>query len=160
MSIAQETVRETVRPTSRDPVARAHNTHHRCAGQETPPQCTLGYAAPELVIAHEERRPVTATAALDVWALGVMVFEAFARRPAVATGARVEGCRRLARGAERYPWEEPEQARAFGGSRARELVELCLARDAAKRPSAALLVERIRAISHRTGSSDDNLREA
>ena len=120
------------------------------AGKETPPQCTLGYAAPEVIKAFDAKSSVTSAAAQDVWALGVMVFEAFTRKPAVDPFGGVEGCVALARGEKQYPWEAEEQAKAFGGSRARQLVESCLARDAGERPTAAALVNAISMISNRT----------
>ena len=55
-------------------------TLYPLAGERMPPQCTLGYAAPEVVIAYDEKRNVVATAALDVWGLGVIIFEAFTRQ--------------------------------------------------------------------------------
>ena len=123
------------------------------AGEETPPQCTLGYAAPEVIIAYDNKQRVAAAPAQDVWALGVMVFEAFTRKPAVDPFRGAEGCKQLARGEAKYPWEEGEQDQEFGGSRARRLVESCLARDPEQRPTAAALVEAIRLISNHTETS-------
>ena len=113
-------------------------------------QCTLGYAAPEVVIAYDNKRPVTAAAACDVWALGVMVFEAFTRKPAVDPFGGAEGAKKLARGELRYPWEAGELDETFGGGRVRRVVEACLARDPAARPTAAALVHNISLISSHT----------
>ena len=120
------------------------------AGKETPPQCTLGYAAPEVIKAFDDKSRIMSAAAQDVWALGVMVFEAFTRKPAVDPFGGVEGCVALARGEKQYPWEAAEQAQAFGGSRARQLVESCLERDPEQRPTAAALVNAITMISDKT----------
>ena len=125
------------------------------AGKEAPAQCTLGYAAPEVIRAFDDKALVTVDPAQDVWALGVMVFEAFTRKPAVDPFGGVEGCVALARGDKQYPWEAEEQAKAFGGSRARQLVESCLAREPEKRPSAAALVDAINMISNRTEAAQD-----
>ena len=119
-------------------------------GQEMLVACTMGYAAPEVVIAYDDQRRVTAAAACDVWALGVMVFEALTRTPAVDPFQGVEGAKKLARGELRYPWEGEELDRTFGGSRARRVVEACLARDPAARPTAAALVQSISLISTHT----------
>ena len=101
-----------------------------------------------MVIGFHEQRAVPAAPSQDVWALGVMVFEALTRRPAVDPFGGAEGCKKLARGEAQYPWEGGEQDREFGGSRARQLVESCLARDPERRPAAAALVEAIRMISN------------
>lgn len=124
-----------------------------CAGEEAAPQCTLRYAAPEVVIAFANKRTVTASPAQDVWALGVMVFEAFTRTPAVDPLGGVDGCTALARGEALYPWEGNVDDEEFSGSRARQLVESCLTRDPADRPTAAALVEAIRLFSNRAGAS-------
>ena len=117
-----------------------------------PPQCTLGYAAPEVIVAYERKEEVIADAASDIWALGVMVFEAFTRKPAVDPFGGAEGAKKLARGELKYPWEEAELDKAFGGSRARLVVQSCLARDSAARPTAARLVQGISHISNHTDS--------
>ena len=103
-------------------------------------------------MAHEDKRPVTADAACDVWALGVMVFEAFTRQPGVDPLGGADGAKKLARGELSYPWEAEELDKAFGGSRARRVVESCLARDPAARPTAAALVQSISLISNHTES--------
>lgn len=110
-------------------------------------QCTLGYAAPEVVRAHYAHQPLAALPSQDVWALGVMTYEAFAREPAVDPWAVRGHCADLAGGAASYPWEAGAPASAFGGSRARDLVERCLARDPRRRPTAAALVQSLRLIS-------------
>lgn len=133
---------------------RASVLHHlvHCAGQEAPPQCTLGYAAPEVVIAFDERRSIVTDPACDIWALGVMVFEAYTRSHAVDPLAGVKGAVQLARNEASYPWEAEEVEDTFGGSRGRRVVEACLARDTAQRPSAEALVEAIGRISKRTAN--------
>ena len=103
-----------------------------------------------MIIAYNDKRPITADAACDVWALGVMVFEAFTRQPAVDLFGGADGTLKLARGELAYPWEAAELDKAFGGSRARRVVEACLARDPAARPTAAALARSITLISNNT----------
>ena len=117
-----------------------------------PPACTPSYAAPETAVAFAEKRLERVTPAVDVFALGVVVFECFTGSHAISPLSGPDSCVQLARGERRYPWEELPQSqdRAFGGSRARKVVEACLERDADKRPSAEALVEAIRLITNRT----------
>lgn len=106
-------------------------------------------------MAWHEKRNVTATAAQDIWALGVMVFEAFSREAAVDPFGGPRMCVRLAQGEEQYPWEGPRKIRSFTDSRAHELVKACLDRDPEERPTAVTLVQRMRAITHRTPTLTD-----
>ena len=129
---------------------------HVCAraGDDAPPQCTLGYAAPEVILAFNDKRSVAVTPAQDVWALGVMVFEALTRQPAVDPFGRVPGCLALARGERAYPWEASgAQGGGFRRSRVWQLVAPCLARDPAERPSAAAVVDAVRAFCNRTAAA-------
>jgi len=57
-------------------------------GRPVPLNFTLPYAAPEVVAAwNGGRTSITATHALDAWALGVVVFEMLTGRPAFADEA-------------------------------------------------------------------------
>ena len=134
----------------RTPHASSEPPLRAFVGTEARPQCTLSYAAPEVILGFDEKRNVTAEPAQDIWALGVMVFEAFTRQAAVDPLCGVGGCTALARGDKLYPWEAQDQENEFGGSRARKLVESCLARDPEQRPTAQTLVESIRLIGNRT----------
>ena len=86
---------------------------------------------------------VTVAPAHDIWALGVMAFEALTGRRAVGSLEQLFQC---ARGERPYPWdasmlsEAPERWRK---SRLRPLIEPCLAHDAAQRPAAAEIVARV-----------------
>lgn len=111
------------------------------------PSCTLGYAAPELIVAFDEKSAVVAEAARDVWSLGVMVFEALTRTPAVDPFSGIEGCKALAYGKRLYPWEAHIEHEEYNSSCVRELVEACLTRIPAQRPTAATLVEALQLIS-------------
>lgn len=106
-------------------------------------------------MAFENNIKVTTATPQDVWALGVMVFEAFTRMPAVDPLGGAKGCSALARGEQLYPWESQAQGGAFDNSRARKLVESCLARDPAARPTAAALVGAISMIIDKTRTASE-----
>lgn len=132
-----------------------------CAGEELSAACTLGYAAPEVVRALAEGRRVEIAGAHDVWALGVMVFEAFTGGPAIAPTSGRQHVIDLANGHTSYLWEcltenesantaevcrvseglSTEQASAFLRSKARGAVVACLQREPEECPSAAQLLE-------------------
>jgi serine/threonine protein kinase len=115
-----------------------------------PPQCSLGYAAPEVIVAFSERKDLQSSAAMDIWALGVIVYEALTRQAAVDPFGGVNFCLELAQGESKYPWEDGEQAFEFRGSRARKVVEACLHRDPERRVAASDIVGSFRMISNRT----------
>jgi serine/threonine protein kinase len=123
------------------------------AGKMVPPQCSLGYAAPEVVLAFSERKDIKASAAMDIWSLGVMVYEALTQQPAVDPFGGVDFCCELARGEAEFPWEEGDQDDKFQGSRARKLVEACLARNPESRATAASLVASISNLSKHSAAS-------
>ena len=100
-----------------------------------------------MVVAFDEKRKVEAAPAQDVWALGVMVYEAFTRNPGVDPFGGANGAKQLARGELQYPWEAAELEWPFGGVRAQRAVLSCLARNPTVRPTAAALVESISRIS-------------
>lgn len=111
----------------------------RCAGQKDPPQCTLGYAAPEVVNAWHARQSIAAAPTHDIWALGAMAFEALTRVPAVDPAAGDAGCVALARGSAQYPWERGDFLHYLGGERAAPAVRSCLERAPGGRPRASEL---------------------
>ena len=124
-----------------------------CAGDTTFPCCTILYAPPEVVLAYEARDKAAVAPAHDVWSLGVMVYETITRAPAFARrGLKLASVFACARGDECYAWERPlgEQPPAWRNSRLREVVLLCLARDAAARPSAEELKTNIWRMGSRT----------
>ena len=122
-----------------------------CAGDYMRPSCTLAYAPPEVAAAMRERTLVRVDAAHDVWALGQMAFEAIVgaetrhfRSPSPSPSGSP-----ASRGAPRVlPWELPAEAQpaAWRESRLRTIVEPCLHRDPALRPSAAQLLARLHAL--------------
>ena len=85
----------------------------------------------------------------DIWALGLMAYEAIVQRPTLTMMADCFDC---AFGRQKYPWELPsaEQPRAWRHSRLRALLLPCLARDAAQRPSASRLLERLQRMGQST----------
>ena len=90
-----------------------------------------------MVDAYTSGQTVTVAAAADIWALGVMAFEALVGFRAVETTAHVFLC---ASGGQPYPWDEAELPAAperWRKSRLRPVIEQCLTRDAAARPTAA-----------------------
>ena len=50
-------------------------------GKECVPACTVRYAPPEVALAALERKPLRITAAVDVWALGVILYTLFTAKP-------------------------------------------------------------------------------
>jgi serine/threonine protein kinase len=118
------------------------------AGTDVQPLCTLAYAPPEVVMALESRTNITAEPAHDVWALGVIAFESFSRISLLSKlGANRAMCLKLAQGEEKYPWEEIQIESEYRDSRVRSVVEACLARDAAMRPSAEEVCRAIKQFS-------------
>jgi serine/threonine protein kinase len=80
------------------------------------------------------------SASQDVWALGVMAYEAIVQvSPTLCTMEDVFEC---AHGHRPYPWELPtaEQPRVWRTSRLRALVAPCLSRDPTARPTSAALL--------------------
>ena len=107
-------------------------------------RCTLAYASPEVIRAYIDDTHVVVHPSADVWALGVMAFEVLSGRRAVQSSSELQA---VVSGKQRYPWEV--QAAADTGEepwrklRLWALVEACLARDPAARPTAATVVQRL-----------------
>ena len=120
------------------------------AGDVLWPRCTLAYAPPEVALAVDANRDITIATEHDMWALGVMAFEAVVKRQALTTLADVQKC---ARGAAPYPWELPpdHQPPAWRQSRLRGVITPCVARDPRARPTAAGLLAAV----ERIGQTED-----
>ena len=105
------------------------------AGTHTSPKCTPRWAPPEVVLAMLQHRYITVQPSHDMFALGVVVWEAVTQKPAFASRDMCYAC---TVGDALYPWERDvrQQPEAWQQSRLAELVMPCLARSAAQRPSA------------------------
>ena len=96
----------------------------------------MAYAPPEVVAAYRCEGTVTVAASHDIWALGVMAFEALTGGRALGSLEQLLAC---ARGDEAYPWDASKLADAperWRRSRLRPLIEPCLAHDPSQRPAA------------------------
>jgi serine/threonine protein kinase len=113
------------------------------------PLCTLAYAPPEVVKSLDgPRSDVVADPAHDVWSLGAIAFEAFTRVSIVSVFmSGRQKCSDMAHGKDVYPWEQAQMEGDYRDSRVRSVVEACLSRDPAKRPSAAEVCSEIRQFS-------------
>jgi serine/threonine protein kinase len=69
------------------------------------PQFTPAYAAPEVLLAYEQKFPFAADPSQDIWAVGVMLYEALTCSKAAPPGTSTAGYLELARGDRAYPWE-------------------------------------------------------
>ena len=109
-----------------------------CAGHQVWPTCTLPYAPPEVAHAAWASERVTVHPSHDIWALGVIAYEAITRSRALTSQAQIAQC---ACHLAPYPWEHPpaQQPATWQQSRLQTVLAPCLARDPAARPSAAEL---------------------
>ena len=94
---------------------------------------TLAYVAPERLLGQ------TATAAADVWAVGVMLWEALAGRHPFRTESGPETSRRIQAGAPRLETVRPDLPASL-----RDAIDQALVLNPARRPSAGKLAEDLR----------------
>eukprot|EP00892_Ulva_mutabilis_P004406 jgi/Ulvmu1/2337/UM013_0185.1 len=117
-------------------------------GRPAPLNCTPPYAPPEVVAAwNGGRMSVTATHALDAWALGVVVFEMLTGRPPLDTAlGSIDAVREALLGEAPLPWERlsPEDRRRLGPCKGPVL--LLLQRDPLMRPSLDLFYHKCNAL--------------
>jgi serine/threonine-protein kinase len=99
---------------------------------------TLAYIAPERLAGQ------TATAAADVWAVGVMLWEALAGRHPFWQSSLLETARAIERGAEPLATMRPDLPRPLLAA-----VDRALDLDPARRPSAAALADVLRAVGRK-----------
>ena len=85
----------------------------------------------------------------DIWALGIIGFESVVGRVTLTTVGEMGDC---ASGRKSYPWElAPElQPPVWRQSRLRNLLLPCLAREPARRPTAAQFVAAAARMGHAT----------
>jgi serine/threonine protein kinase len=101
-------------------------------------QCSLGYAPPEILRAFACKQPTAAHPSHDIWSLGVVVFEALTDTQAIPPFVNsAEVLAAAEAGNVEYPWERRPPLAQFARSKVRPIVEACLRRDPALRPSAA-----------------------
>jgi serine/threonine protein kinase len=105
--------------------------------------CTLRYAPPEAINAHTAGTNIIVDPSLDMWAIGVIVFESLTKSRAFQVHGGVEEAYECAEGAKLYPWERPveELPAQWRRSRACSLFLQCLERDPAARPTAEQLLQ-------------------
>ena len=113
-------------------------THAAAAGETAPLAYSLHYAAPETIAAAQRNeRSVTASAAVDMWSLGVMAFELLTSSrafPPMADDVVPVHDRLL--GHAPLPWEGPGSGARIAQLRGlRRSVLQCLSRDPAERPT-------------------------
>jgi serine/threonine protein kinase len=125
------------------------------AGTECRVSCTLAYAAPEAINAHSDRTELTVHPSLDMWAIGVILYECLSGRPAFTFPGMIEEVFQCARGELPYPWERPslELPEGWRKSKARSFFQTCLSREPAARPSAKQLLASMRKLSSSTYTS-------
>jgi serine/threonine protein kinase len=115
----------------------------RCAGDEAPVSFTLGYAAPEVISAHEAgaKRMVRERDA-DVWALGVIAFEMLTGERAFANVTTRQAVVDSIVGRLPLPWEGDRSGKLLRklGVFKRNVLD-CLQRDPALRPPIAAVVQ-------------------
>ena len=121
-------------------------------GEVSFPRCTPVYAPPEVLRALEAKEHIPVHASQDIWALGVMVYEAITNTGPRDRFARPSDAFACASGARPWPWDLPaEQLHpAWRRSRLRAIAQPCLNPDAAQRPSAQGISDGILKLSSAT----------
>ena len=114
------------------------------AGEEASKQCSLAYAAPEVLRSYAARKPIAADPAVDIWALGVVAYEALTDSVVFPPSARAsrDACA-AAHSSAPYPWESGRRDKQLSQCNLCEVVVACLARDPSARPSARELLAHI-----------------
>jgi serine/threonine protein kinase len=106
------------------------------AGKDADLSLTLSYGAPEVMASYEARqRTHVATAAADVWALGVIAFELLTGEPVFPAMATQSEISSAILGRAEMPWEGPRRSELLRRLRVFKANVLeCLERDPEKRP--------------------------
>jgi serine/threonine protein kinase len=92
------------------------------------------------------KREILADPSQDIWALGVVAYECLTHSAAFPVFCTREDIDAAAQGTCPYPWEADKRSMLFVKSKARPLIEACLSRSAARRPTAQQLLARIDAL--------------
>ena len=122
------------------------------AGERRAVSCTLPYAPPEAVNAHFGAREIKVSPALDIWAIGVIVYESLTGTQTFGNSASLAALQLCSTGEELYPWERElaAQPEPWRRARCRGVFEACLSREPAKRPSALGLLRHLHRMDHMT----------
>ena len=117
-------------------------------------RCTPLYAAPEVLRAFDAEEKITVQPSQDIWALGVMLYEIITQGPTFPPGTQASALYECASGRQQYPWEADAALSdaQWRRSRLRGVASLCLARDAAQRPSAREISQKLAQMSSATTS--------
>jgi serine/threonine protein kinase len=121
--------------------------------------CSLGYAPPEAVNANAAKSELVVEPSLDMWAIGVIVYECLAGCRAFDRVCGVREVQECAKGSELYPWERPlqELPRGWRKSLARNVFQGCLSRDPAARPTATDVQQYLFKLCNTSTRSTDGL---
>ena len=122
------------------------------AGEMASFQFTPCYAAPEVLQAYVNKEQIPVHPSVDIWALGVIVYEVLTGAPALQTCKNVEEVIAHAAGEKAYPWEAAANA-DFDQSNVRHLIRECLRRNPELRPTAAQLRAAVDAMGRSDGGS-------
>ena len=92
---------------------------------------------------------IVVEAAHDIWALGVMAFEAIVQSQTLESLGDI---RRCAEGKQAYPWELPaeQQSISWRQSKLRGVVMPCLSRESVARPSALEVLDSVAQLGRAT----------
>jgi serine/threonine protein kinase len=110
----------------------------------------VAYAPPEVIIAYTEGAELVVEPSIDIWSVGIVVFECLVRGPVFPPFGDRQTKVNCALGVELYPWELPSVSaqKAWKTSRARSLFESCLSRDPGARPTAREMLQGLHKISN------------
>ena len=107
-------------------------------------QFTRAYAAPEVLQSYAARKPIATDPAQDIWALGVVAYEALTDCVVFPPSARASrDAYAAAHSSAPYPWESGRRDKQLSQCNLCEVVGACLARDPSARPSAQDLLAHI-----------------
>jgi serine/threonine protein kinase len=128
------------------------DTKRIIAGKASFVSCSPLYAPPEAINAYEAKEQISIEPSLDIWAIGVIVYECLARCRAFHAHSALEKVFECAQGLEPYPWERPlhDLPEGWLNSRSRTFFGTCLLRDAAARPTAAQLLKSLNKLNNTT----------